>query len=253
MSAVPTNLVNGRIPGESDRSRTAQRLINLFPLPNADPALTDGYNYVQNVPIDQNMHQWLSRVDVNISNNTRLFARYNLQAEEQNFPVGLWWRNANQVPYPTRGHGAEPVALGDRQPDEGLRQLADDRVDVRRSTYIDFPNQFRDPSKVSRSALGYTNPGIYHSGLDQIPSMTAWGNGPTLFNPGGFDPVLFAKKWLISGAQNVTKVAGAHTMKAGAYYEWVNNKPAGQRRLERRADSRELAPPARAATTSRTS
>ena len=53
--------------------------------------------------------------------------------------------------------------------------------------------------------------------------MTAWGNGPTLFNPGGFDPVLFAKKWLISGAQNVTKVAGAHTMKAGAYYEWVNN------------------------------
>ena len=39
-------------------------------------------------------------------------------------------------------------------------------------TYIDFPNQFRDPSKVSRSALGYTNPGIYRSGLDQIPSIT---------------------------------------------------------------------------------
>ena len=57
--------------------------------------------------------------------------------------------------------------------------------------------------------------------------MTAWGNGPTLFNPGGFDPVLFAKKWLVSGAQNVTKVAGAHTMKAGAFYEWVNNSQPG--------------------------
>ena len=80
---------------------------------------------------------------------------------------------------------------------------------------------------MSRSALGYTNPGIYDSGLDQIPSVTGWGNGPTMFNPGGFDPVLFATKWLISGSQNVTKVAGAHTMKAGVYYEWVNNSQPG--------------------------
>ena len=57
--------------------------------------------------------------------------------------------------------------------------------------------------------------------------MLNWGNGPTLYNPGGFDPVLFAKKWLVSGAQSVTKVAGAHTMKAGAYYEWVNNSQPG--------------------------
>ena len=39
--------------------------------------------------------------------------------------------------------------------------------------------------------------------------------------------MLFATKWLISGAQNVTKVAGAHTLKLGAYYEWVNNSQPG--------------------------
>ena len=189
--------------------------------------MTDGYNYVQNVPLDQNMHQWLSRVDVNISNNTRLFARYNLQAEEQNFPVGLWWRNRPpgsvsdaRSPRPNRSHSAT-VSLTKVF---GTTLTTESTFGI---TYIDFPNQFRDPSKVSRSALGYTNPGIYHSGLDQIPSMTGWGNGPTLYNPGGFDPVLFATKWLISGAQNVTKVAGAHTMKAGAYYEWVNNSQPG--------------------------
>jgi Carboxypeptidase regulatory-like domain len=225
VNTVPTNLVNGRIPS-NQISADGQRLMNLFPLPNADPALTGGYNYVQNVPLDQNMHQWLSRVDVNISNNTRLFARYNLQAEEQNFPVGLWWRNGNQVPYPSevtapnRSHSTTvslTKVFGNSLTSESTFGL----------TYIDFPNQFRDPSKVSRSALGYTNPGIYHSGLDQIPSMTGWGNGPTLFNPGGFDPVLFATKWLVSGSQNVTKVSGAHTLKAGAYYEWVNNKQPG--------------------------
>ena len=225
VSAVPNNLVNGRIPSNLI-SQDGQRLINLFPLPNADPALTGGYNYVQNVPIDQNMQQWLSRVDVNISNNTRIFARYNLQAEEQNFPVGLWWRNSAQVPYPSEVTAPNRSHSGT----VSLTKVFGNTLTTESTfgiTYIDFPNQFRDPSKVSRSALGYTNSGIYHSGLDQIPSITGWGNGPTLFNPGGFDPVLFATKWLISGAQNVTKVSGAHTLKAGAYYEWVNNKQPG--------------------------
>ena len=67
------------------------------------------------------MHQWLSRVDLNVSNNTRLFARYNLQAEEQNFPVGLWWRNAAQVPYPTGGHRSQSFSLRDAESDAHLR------------------------------------------------------------------------------------------------------------------------------------
>lgn len=225
VSTIPNNLENGRLPaGRIDRN--GQMLLNLFPLPNADPAVTDGYNYVQNVPLDQNMHQWLSRVDVNVSNNTRLFARYNLQSEEQNFPVGLWWRNPAQVPYPTE------VTAPNRSHSTtlSLTRIFGSSLTTESTfaaTYIDFPNQFRDPSRVSRSALGYTNPGIYRSGLDQIPSMTAWGSGPTMFNPGGFDPVLFATKWLVSGAQNVTKVAGSHTIKAGAFYEWVNNAQPG--------------------------
>ena len=225
VNTMPTNLVNGRVPANLI-DPNGRRLINLFPMPNADPALTDGYNYVQNVPINQNMHQWLTRFDINVSNNTRLFARYNFQAEEQNFPVGLWWRNAAQVPYPTEVTAPNRSHSGTLS----LTKIFGSSLTTESTfatTFIDFPNQMRDPSKVSRAALGYTNTGIYDSGLDQIPSMMAWGNGPTLYNPGGFDPVLFAKKWLVSGAQNVTKVAGAHTMKAGAFYEWVNNSQPG--------------------------
>ena len=144
----------------------------------------------------------------------------------QPFPVGLWWRNANQVPYPTavvadnRSHSATTSltkVFGSTLTSETTFGL----------TYINFPNRLEDPSKVSRSALGFTNPGIYKNDLDQIPSFVTWGDGPTLFNPGGFDPELFAKKWLVSIAQNVTKVAGAHTIKGGMYYEWVNNNQPG--------------------------
>jgi hypothetical protein len=225
VSTVPNNLVNGRIPaGQIDQNGLA--MLRLLPRPNADPAQTGGYNYVESIELDQNMQQWLTRVDVNVSDNTRIFTRYNLQSETQNFPVGLWWRNANQVPYPTavtapnRSHSSTVSLTHVFGP-----SLTTESTFA--ATYINFPNKLADPSRVSRSALGYTNPGIYDSGLDQIPSLTGWGNGPTMFNPGGFDPVLFAKKWLISGAQSMTKVAGAHTMKAGAYYEWVNNSQPG--------------------------
>jgi hypothetical protein len=225
VSTVPSNLVNGRVPA-SQIDPNGRLMLGLLPRPNADPAQTGGYNYVDSVELDQNMQQWLSRVDVNVSDNTRIFARYNLQSETQNFPVGLWWRNANQVPYPT----AVTAPNRSHSSTVSLTHVFGPTLTTESTfgaTFINFPNKLEDPSRVSRRSLGYTNAGIYDSPLDQIPSMTAWGNGPTMFNPGGFDPVLFAKKWLISGAQSMTKVQGAHTLKAGGYYEWVNNSQPG--------------------------
>lgn len=225
VSAQPFAASGGQVPG-SEIDPNGRVLLNLLPLPNIDPVQANGYNYVQNVPLSQDNHQALGRVDVSVSDNTKLFFRYNFQAERQPFPVGLWWRNANQVPYPTdvvadnRSHSATTSltrVFGSTLTSETTFGL----------TYINFPNRLDDPSKVSRSALGYNNPGIYRNGLDQIPSIVTWGAGPTMFNPGGFDPELFAKKWLVSIGQNVTKVAGAHTIKAGGFYEWVNNSQPG--------------------------
>ena len=82
-----------------------QALMKLYPAPNADPNATGGYNYVQSEIFNQNNIQWTSRVDYNISDNTKLFVRYNMQRETQQFPVGLWWRQSDQVPYPTPVEG----------------------------------------------------------------------------------------------------------------------------------------------------
>jgi hypothetical protein len=225
VSAAPFASNGGLVPG-GQIDPNGQTLLNLLPLPNINPDQANGYNYVQNVPLSQNNHQALGRVDVSVSDNTKLFFRYNFQAERQPFPVGLWWRNGNQVPYPT------PV-VGDNRSHSATTSLTKVFGSTLTSettfglTYITFPNRLEDPSKVSKQALGYTNPGVYKNGLDQIPSVVTWGAGPTLFNPGGFDPVLFANKWLVSLGQNVTKVAGSHTLKMGAYYEWVNNSQPG--------------------------
>lgn len=217
---------NGIIP-QSQITKTGSIMTSLLPSPNVDPrGGGNGFNYVRALELDQNMWQALGRFDYNFSDNTKLFARYNRQDEIQSFPVGLWWRNANQVPYPT------PV-LGENVSNSftaNLSHVLDPSTTnefIISLTHINFPNSFEDPSKVSKDALGMPFNGIFDNPSQHIPALTSWGGAPTMLNPGGFDPVLFAKKYLFTVGDNFSKVVGTHTMKFGAFYENViNNQPA---------------------------
>lgn len=203
-------------------------LMKLYPGPNANPNNTGGYNYVQSEVFNQNNIQWDSRVDYNISDYTKLFVRYNLQRETQQFPVGLWWRNGSQVPYPT------PV-LGKNRSDSISTSLTHvfsptlTNEFVFGYTYIGFPNVFEDPSKVDRSTVGYNVQGLFKNGVKQIPSFGSFGGETALiFNPGGFEAGgpsrgLYADKWMPSISDTVAKVISTHTIKAGFYWEWIRN------------------------------
>ena len=224
---VNTSLYPGGIIPLTSIDKSGLALLNLYPKPNANPNATGGFNYVDDVAFNQNSWQWLTRADYNISDNTKLFVRYNLQKETQQFPVGLWWRNGGQVPYPT------PV-LGKNQSQSVSASLTHvfspslTNEFVFSYTYIDFPNVFQDPSKVDRTAVGYTYQGIYKNGVKQIPALNSWGGElATMFNPGGFEvggsKGLFADKYLPSFSDNISKVWGTHTMKFGMFYEFVIN------------------------------
>jgi hypothetical protein len=232
VNTVPNGFPGGVIPpGQIDPGGRA--LLNLFPQPNADPAVTGGWNYVDNLLVDQPNHQAIARVDFNISDSTKMFVRYNLQRETQPWVIGLWWRNGQrQVPYPS-------TLSAPNQSDSAtvsLTHVFDPTLTsetIFGMTYIDFPNQIDDRSKVSRQALGYPYQGVFGESNDQVPSIDSggWGdNGPLLFNPGGFDPILFATKWQFNFSQNVTKVWGTHTAKAGIYFERITNNQPGNGR-----------------------
>jgi hypothetical protein len=215
----------GRIaPGSIDPG--GRVLINALPLPNINPASNPaaGYNYAERILFDQNNTQQQYRLDYSISENTKFYTKFQRQAELQPFPVGLWWRNDAQVPYPTR------VVAPNRSYSytANLTNIFSPTLTnefVFGISYITFPNQFEDPNKVSRKALGYPYQGAFKTGVDQIPSVTSWGGAPTQFNPSGFQfpGGLFADKWLPSITNNVTKVAGTHTLKFGGYWDFVNN------------------------------
>ncbi len=203
-------------------------LMKLYPAANADPTQTNGYNYVQAEVFNQNNTQWATRIDYNISDNTKLFVRYNLQRETQRFPVGLWWRNGSQVPYPT------PI-LGKNRSDSISASLTHvfsptmTNEFVFAYTFIGFPNVFQDPSKVDRTKVGYGLTGLFKNGVTQIPSFGSFGNETALvFNPGGFEaggPTagLYANKYMPSFSDTFAKVINTHTIKAGFFWEWIRN------------------------------
>jgi hypothetical protein len=226
-SQVNSSYPGGIIPA-TDISASGLALMKEYPAPNANPATTFGDNFAEDAIFQQNSYQWLSRVDYSISDNTKLFVRYNLQFETQQFPVTLWWRNGTSVPYPS------PI-LGKNQSQSISTSLTHvfsptmSNEFVFAYTYINFPNVFQNPAKVSDKAIGNTFTGLYNNGVDQIPDMTSWGGElATMLNPSGFQvggakQGLFATKDLPSVSDNISKVWGTHTAKFGVYYEFVIN------------------------------
>lgn len=224
---VPASWPGGQMPANLI-DPSMQALMKLYPAPNANPNATGGYNYVQSEIFNQNNFQWTSRVDYSVSDNTKVFVRYNMQRETQQFPVGLWWRNSGQVPYPT------PVE-GKNRSDSVTGTLTHvfspsmTNEAVFAYTFVGFPNVFADPTKVDRNKVGFKDPTLFKSGVAQIPSFGSFGQeAATVFNPGGFEAGgasagLYANKYMPSVSDTLTKVWATHTVKAGFFYEWIRN------------------------------
>jgi hypothetical protein len=228
VNTVPVGFEAGRVPS-SQWDPGGHVLLGLFPLPNADPLLTGGYNYVANIPTDQNGSQALARVDASLSDATKLYARYNRQRELQPFHYGLWnrWGTA-ETPYPS-------VITGHNRSDSvtvGLTHVFAPSLTsetLLAVTYVDFQNSVDDWSAVSREGVGYPYPGVFGMG-PLIPDFDVGAGdnaGPSVMNYGGFQPTLYATKWTWTAAQDVTKVWKTHTAKAGLYWERVTNTQPG--------------------------
>ena len=176
----------------------------------------------------------MTRVDYNISDNTKLFVRYNLQRETQQFPVGLWWRQTDQVPYPS------PIE-GKNQSDSVTASLTHvfsptmTNEFVFGYTYIGSPTSSR-PLQGEPTNVGYTYSGLFKNGVTQIPSFGGFGwtnqEAAVVFNPGGFEAGgatqgLYADKWLPSISDTLSKVWGTHTAKFGVFWEHIRNSQPG--------------------------
>lgn len=197
-----------------------QALINLYPLPNFTDPNGGRDNYVSTGLQPINRNQQNLRIDYNISNDTKLYVRWSREYEENDFARGLWWQPSS-FELPTHVLGTN---IG--------RSIAGNLTNVINPTMtnefvfsfskLKLDNDYADPSKVSLEALGIPNfagPFGQQSPYAPIAIITSW-SGQTkgdFWEPGGLP--LFAHNSSLSFTDNLTKVAGAHTLKFGALVE----------------------------------
>jgi hypothetical protein len=195
-------------------------MMNIYPLPNRDPATNNGFNYISQLVVPQNRAQQLVRLDYSISDSTKLYTRFNHEGETQIWPYCLWWNNANQVPSPTPVTGHLRSYSSSTNLVHILNPSTTNEV-MFSATYYNLPFNYEDVTKMSRSALGYPYEGMFKT-TDVIPNITDWGGGvAAMYQPGGFPYNL--QKWTISADDNFSKVIGTHSLKFGGHYERLNN------------------------------
>ena len=229
----------GRIPS-SMFDPNALAMAKLFPQPNQDPALHNGYNYsiLDSTPV--NRWEYKLKMDYNISQSTHLSGSYTRQSEGNTNRFGVWWWPGGTVPYPSTltattlsriininlTHTFSPTMTNDL---------------VFAYSYFTFPPFLSNKSAVDPANLqGFTDARIWSTQtagiIPQIPNLVSWscnqagggggggqgcfphiyGPGMTqAFNGGGFGN----RKSVPSIADNLAKVIGTHTLKTGFYFD----------------------------------
>lgn len=221
-------ITNGKLSAGCIDPNGLKLLKAYLPAPNSDPASHNGYNFVWGVLTPQNSWQNLSRVDWNLSNNTKVFARYSVQRETSNQPLGLWGGTGGDsvIPSPTN-------ILGEYRSDSVSASLTHVFSPTMTSettyayTFEGMPNRPEDLSKLMRKEMGLTITGVY--GNPQAPAFTAWGTAFPNMGSGNnlgadYHPGMIADKGMPSVTENFSKVWSTHSLKFGAFYEHIYNK-----------------------------
>jgi hypothetical protein len=215
----------------------AAAILSQVPLPNADPAQTGGFNYVQVENVDQNAFTLHPRVDYNLSESTKLYVTYNMQRETDASPIHLWWTPPNSIPFP-----------GGMSSKDNSETISGHFVKIINPTltndlsaglgYINYPLMANNASAWDATSAGYPyktlfgNPtsGSYNNKNSNFMPDISNGYWVTTGIPFMDQPDIFQnggsfswKKWNLSGEDTITKVYKTHSIKIGGYLEKSTN------------------------------
>lgn len=193
-------------------------LINLYPLPNFnDPS--GRYNYVTNTLADINRIDAKLRVDWKPTDATSVYVRLARESERLEYFYGIWWNaSAFELPTPVEGDNlGRSAAVG------VTTVISPTMVNevVFSASKLKLDNDYQDPTKVTREALGLT--GLTLPFGVQTPyapiAIHSWGGRPggDFWSPGGLP--LFAYNASYSVNDTLSKVWGSHTLKFGGLIE----------------------------------
>src|SRR5579875_2039220 len=222
---------NGQIP-VSAMDPEALALLKLYPMPNVDPTTHGGNNfeYVDQSPT--NRWEQTEKIDYSITENTKLTVSYAKQDEQDLHPVQVWWAPAWELPYPSPLVAPTTSNVVMSNLTHVFSPTLTNETVFTYARYIN-PISPQSSSGINPSGVGFNVPGLFGVNRVQIPNLISWsggGNGFSGFDQqavfgGGFNGGAFGGlKSVPAIYDNISKVAGTHTMKFGFYWDSNGNQ-----------------------------
>jgi hypothetical protein len=203
-----------------------QKLLNVFPLPNqTNTAITKGaYNYTFQEVIPATRLNEVYRVDYNINDKTRMYVRgLNFRLHQSGYNIGGGGSGAPWGELKTTNVFSDDGGVINLTHTFSANMVNETTFGVHHSQQLIVPFDQSSIDKISRSALGINIPQFYpqFNPLSLIPWATFGGiTNAASFTWDSRFPTKSADT-IFDFTNNLTKVVGPHTLKAGIYYERV--------------------------------
>jgi hypothetical protein len=224
----------GQIPG-NQIDPNSLKILNLMPAPNVNPVTNPtGANYQTFIGPPVNRYEIRLRGDYNISANTKLFFSWNHQLEHDQNPISIWWNLNGSLPYPTSQNANQDSNVYSANLVHVFSPTLTNEFVFADATFLN-PITLGDPSKVSPSGLGFQMTGLFSNPYTAMMPNT-YGYGGQSNGVVGFGTYSYGEPFTPGGknsfgklsqtpqiSDNVTKIQGAHTLKAGVYWDYARN------------------------------
>jgi len=224
----------GQIPATQLDPNSAA-IMKLMPAPNVDPVTNPGgynYQYFNNAPV--NRYELRLRGDYNINDKTKLFFSWNHQLEHDQNPISIWWNLNGSLPYPSAQNANQDSNVYSANLVHVFSPTLTNEFVFAEATFLN-PIILGNPAAVSPSGIGFSMTGLFSNPYTpQMPNTygyTAQSAGAV-----GFGTYSYGEPFTPAGANsfgklsqtpqisdNVTKIQGSHTLKAGVYWDYARN------------------------------
>ena len=211
------------------------KILALMPAGNVNPVTNPtgaNYQYFNGPPV--NRWELRLRGDYNISNSTKLFFSWNHQLEHDQNPISIWWNMNGSLPYPTTQNADQDSNVYSANLVHVFSPTLTNEFIFAEATFLN-PIVLGNPSIVNPSTMGFNMTGLFTNPYTpMMPNTYGWGsqsNGIV-----GFSTYQYGEPFTPGGknsfgklsqtpqiSDNVTKIIGAHTIKAGVYWDYARN------------------------------
>ncbi len=226
----------GMIP-KSQMDPNSLIYLNTYPKTNANPASNStGANFQYFLGPPTNRWESRIRLDYNISEKTKLFVSWNHQSESDLSPISVWWWvGGSSLPYPSSQAATQISQVYSANLVHVFSPTLTNEFIFGEAKFTN-PITLGQPDAVNPTKLGFKLKGFFANPFTpQIPNVFGWNNAVT----GYFAPT-YGEPWPAGGANsfgkmsnsptvsdNISKVAGRHTLKAGFYWDFAQNNQTG--------------------------